>query len=243
MTPQVSTMWSGRLVPNKPVGQDCPTKINASEPTKLDKHNNKCINIYVPQRTTWFQLHVIGTIGVPHTNPRKIRPQRIVGTPLHQWVLPRNVHRALSLLQCMDKINRRQKSVRHSLLQTKVHNKSNSDTWICGLPGSTTTHSGTQKKFDDRYIRKWNIPTQKLDAIFNTNTKKFWQLELHQNSKTRQKTPTLDSRFQEEPAQYTRVISETAPTHTFKKNTTIRDKSAKKQQSLNYISQDEDKVT
>ena len=91
-------MWSGRLIPTKPVGQDHLTNIEASETTTEVKCETKSIIICVPQRTTQFKLRANGTIGVRPPNPQKIRPQGIVGTPLNKWVVPGNFHRSLSLL-------------------------------------------------------------------------------------------------------------------------------------------------
>ena len=166
---QFITMWSGRLVTTKPVGQNHPTNRNWSETTMAGKRDIKKIIVYVPQRTTWFQSYDNGTIGLRRPNPLKPWPQSIVGTPLHEWVVPGDFHLALSLLQCMDQRNRVQKSTRHSLLQEKIHNKPNSDTLICSCIGSETTHRGTQSKFYDRYGWNWNIPTQKIGCNLQHN--------------------------------------------------------------------------
>ena len=45
---QVRFMWSGQLVPTKPVGQAHPTKIYASKPTTEGKHDTKSIIKFVP---------------------------------------------------------------------------------------------------------------------------------------------------------------------------------------------------
>ena len=47
-TLQVRVMFSGRLVPTKPVGQAHPTKIYASKPTTEGKHDTKSIRKFVP---------------------------------------------------------------------------------------------------------------------------------------------------------------------------------------------------
>ena len=96
-----------------------------------------------------------------------------MGTSLHQWVVHSNFQRALSLLKYMDQRKMSQKSIRHSILQAQVYNKSNSDTWVCGHKFSAATHNGTQRKTYDSYGRKWNRPTQKLDSILKTKTKQF----------------------------------------------------------------------
>ena len=57
-------MWSGQLVPIKPVVQANPTNRYESEPTMAGKREAKNISICVPQRTTLFQSYADGTIGV-----------------------------------------------------------------------------------------------------------------------------------------------------------------------------------
>ena len=100
-TLQVRVMFSGRLVPTKPVGQAHPTNRDTSEPTTAGKRDTKIISICVPQRNTWFQLHTNVTIGVRHPNSLKARPQVIVGTPLNQWVVSGNFQQSLLLLKYM----------------------------------------------------------------------------------------------------------------------------------------------
>ena len=101
-TLQFRYMCSGRLVPAKPVVQAHTTNRDSSEPTMAGKSDTKIISICVPQRTTQFQSHDNGTIGVCLPNPQKFRPQGIVGNPLYQCVVPGNFHQALSLLKCTE---------------------------------------------------------------------------------------------------------------------------------------------
>ena len=121
-------MWSGRLVTTKPVGKAHPPKRYESEPTTVGKCDTKSIRICVPQRTTKFKFHANGIIEIHRPNPQKDLPQGIVGTPIHQWLVPGNFHRELFQLKCMEERKRFQKSIRHSLPQSQINNKSNSDT-------------------------------------------------------------------------------------------------------------------
>ena len=166
---QVHFMWDGKIVPTNPVGQAHPTNIYASERTTAGKRHTKIIIICVTQCTTRFQLHANSTIGLRRPNSQKYRPQSIIGTPINQWVRPGNFHHALLLLQCMEQRKRCQNSIKHILLLTQVHKKSNSDTWRCGRTGSATTNSGDQRKIKDSYGRKCNGPTQQIGCNLQHN--------------------------------------------------------------------------
>ena len=102
-------MWSGQIVPTKYVGQAHTTNRDTSAPATAGKRDTRSIRICVPQRTTLFQFNANGIIGEHRPNTEKYQLQGIVGTPLHQWVVPRNVHQSLLLLKCMDQRNRRQR--------------------------------------------------------------------------------------------------------------------------------------
>ena len=233
-------MWSIWLVTIKPVVQAHPTNIDSSEPTMIGKLKSKIICICVPQWSTQFQLQFGGTIRLYRLNPRKYQPQGIVGTPLYQWVIPWKVHRALSLLQCMEQINRCQKSMRHSLLQAQIHYKSNSNTWKLCRTGSATTNRGTQRKLKYSYVRKWNWPNQQIGCNIQHKHQEFLATKIKTISTDGSDSPTPAPRVLEKPSPYLRVITETSPAFTLDKNTTKSDKSAKQPQSPNWITQYED---
>ena len=210
-------MQSGQLIPIRTVGQDHKTNRNENKSSMAGKQDTKSFSICLTQWATWFQLYANWTMEVR---------------------LPGKFHQELSLLKCLEHINRCQKSARHSLLQAKVHNKFNIDTWSLGYTGSTTTHRGIKRKFEDSYGRQWIIPTQQIGCNLQQKVQDVPAMITRQNSKTSQKTSKPALRVQEKTEQYTRCErSNSTDTH-IEKSTTIREKSTKRPQSSNYISQD-----
>ena len=168
------------------------------------KQDTKSFSICLTQWATWFQLYANWTMEVR---------------------LPGKFHQELSLLKCLEHINRCQKSARHSLLQAKVHNKFNIDTWSLGYTGSTTTHRGIKRKFEDSYGRQWIIPTQQIGCNLQQKVQDVPATITRQNSKTSQKTSKPALRVQEETEQYTRCErSNSTDTHIEKKHNYKREK-------------------
>ena len=100
----------------------------------------------------------------------KYRPHGILGTPLHQLVVPWKFHQVLLLIQCMDHRNRCQKSIRHIIYIINTTETPEdavvqvAQQLIFSLKGELNT------AMDESGIYQING----LDAILKTTDKKLW---------------------------------------------------------------------
>ena len=178
-------MWSGRLVPNKSVGQAHHTNRNEIKRTMAGKtQHQKYQNIRTSMEHMILivcQLH--HWVRRPNIHPPQ--PKSIVGNPLHQWVVPWNFHQGLLLIKCIekktcskrvsDKVYFKNKYIKNPTVTPEDTVIQEAQQFTATLKGNVTT-SINESEIDQ---------LKKLDAIFNKATNNFRQQEENHNSNTR----------------------------------------------------------